>query len=356
MPPCRFFASGHCKYGTKCSDSHDVCRFFSSPGGCRKGDSCSFVHLRNGGGSGGEEIAELRARLEKMRLERAIIREKQSLSKQQAIAEREAEAAVTVLRKAGGGGGGSRSVERRGAPPAAEAATCKWGTACKKEVCALSHTAPRLQSQPTLVPNNAMTSWCVFHSRWHRDDRGYFCFMKGEGWRNLPTPVRLGHAHAAGYDVTQLCAADISLVSLKEGGFSAHQLQAARFSASELKAVGFSASELKAAGFSAPELKAAGFSASVLNAAGLNMKKSGFSVSEVKAAGYTSAAVLREVGFFASELKASGYTPVELMLAGFSAPELKAAGFSASVLRFVGFSVPELKAAGFSASDLGLWW
>eukprot|EP00826_Nyctotherus_ovalis_P065500 TRINITY_DN9630_c0_g5_i1.p1 TRINITY_DN9630_c0_g5~~TRINITY_DN9630_c0_g5_i1.p1 ORF type:complete len:216 (+),score=30.76 TRINITY_DN9630_c0_g5_i1:156-803(+) len=34
-------------------DNRKVCRFFSQPGGCRKGDMCEFEHVGGGGGFGG---------------------------------------------------------------------------------------------------------------------------------------------------------------------------------------------------------------------------------------------------------------------------------------------------------------
>ena len=130
-------------------------------------------------------------------------------------------------------------------------------------------------------------SWCTAHSRWHSDDRGFFCLAKGEGWAATPVASRAGHAAAAGYDLSQLRAAFVS----------AEALQASGFTAAELKAVGFSTAELVAAG---GDLRAWGLPIANAKAGGLAM------VPELFGSGYTACAEYKGLGFTFDQLCSTG--------------------------------------------------
>jgi hypothetical protein len=166
-------------------------------------------------------------------------------------------------------------------------------------------------------------SWCTAHSRWHSDDRGFFCLTKGEGWAATPLVSRAGHAATAGYDLSQLRAAFVSAEALRASGFGAAELREVGFGAAELREGGFGLSKLKAASFGTAELKAAGFGAPEL-------KSAGFSAAEFVAGG--SGAELHALFGFRSiaEAKAGGLTtPAELFAAGYTTlAEYKHLGFT----------------------------
>ena len=80
-PPCKFFMTGHCKFGVSCHFIHTAltcsslqcsisdcslwhphpCKFFNLPGSCRFGNSCSYWHIVTSDYISGDIVTNLKA-------------------------------------------------------------------------------------------------------------------------------------------------------------------------------------------------------------------------------------------------------------------------------------------------------